>query len=341
MRGRELGVTHVTGNGAQSGSMNAPAAVVARAARSQGMLGAIGRTPLVALSSVVPAGAGRVLVKLEQFNPTGSYKDRMAAAIVEAAEASGQLRPGMTVVECTGGSTGTALAFVCASKGYKLKVVSSDAFATEKLRSMRAFGAELEVIPSRGGVVTPDLVPRMIERARELANEPGHFWSDQFHNPDALAGYERLGDEVIEQTGGAVDAFCACVGTAGMLMGAARALRRSAPRCKVVALEPAASPILTEGRPGAHRVEGVSVGIVPPLLDDALFDEARAIDEELGRGTARALAREEGLLVGVSSGLNVAAALQLAMELGPESTVVTVAVDTGLKYLAGDLFDVR
>lgn len=303
-----------------------------------GVSGTVGSTPLVALQRLVPPGSGRVLVKLEQFNPTGSYKDRMAVAIIAAAEASGRLQPGMTVVECTGGSTGTALAFVCAAKGYRLKVVSSDAFASEKLRSMRAFGADLELIASDGGKATPDLVPRMMARAAELAEQPGHFWSDQFHNPDALIGYEPLGDEVIEQTGGEVTAFCAAVGTAGMLMGAARAIRRRAPSCKVVALEPASSPILTAGRAGAHRVEGISVGIVPPLLDKALYDEARTVEEEDARATARALAREEGLLVGLSSGLNVFAALQLARELGPDSTVVTVAVDTGLKYLAGDLF---
>ncbi len=303
-----------------------------------GVSGTVGATPLVALQRLVPPGSGRVLVKLEQFNPTGSYKDRMAVAIIAAAEASGRLQPGMTVVECTGGSTGTALAFVCAAKGYRLKVVSSDAFASEKLRSMRAFGADLELIASDGGKATPDLVPRMMARAAELAEQPGHFWSDQFHNPDALIGYEPLGDEVIEQTGGEVTAFCAAVGTAGMLMGAARAIRRRAPGCKVVALEPASSPILTAGRAGAHRVEGISVGIVPPLLDKALYDEARTVAEEDARATARALAREEGLLVGLSSGLNVFAALQLARELGPDSTVVTVAVDTGLKYLAGDLF---
>lgn len=279
-----------------------------------------------------------MLVKLEQFNPTGSYKDRMAVAIIAAAEASGRLQPGMTVVECTGGSTGTALAFVCAAKGYPLKVVSSDAFAAEKLRSMRAFGADLELIASDGGKVTPDLVPRMMARAEELAKQPGHFWSDQFHNPDALIGYESLGNEVLERTGGEVTAFCAAVGTAGMLMGAARAFRERAPSCKVVALEPASSPILTAGRAGSHRVEGISVGIVPPLLDKALYDEARTVAEEDARAMARALAREEGLLVGLSSGLNVFAALQLARELGPDSTVVTVAVDTGLKYLAGDLF---
>lgn len=303
-----------------------------------GVSGTVGSTPLVALQRLVPPGSGRVLVKLEQFNPTGSYKDRMAVAIIAAAEASGRLQPGMTVVECTGGSTGTALAFVCAAKGYRLKVVSSDAFASEKLRSMRAFGADLELIASDGGKATPDLVPRMMARAAELAKQPGHFWSDQFHNPDALIGYEPLGDEVIEQTGGQVTAFCAAVGTAGMLMGAARAIRERAPSCKVVALEPASSPILTAGRAGAHRVEGISVGIVPPLLDKALYDEARTVAEEDARATARALAREEGLLVGLSSGLNVFAALQLARELGPDSTVVTVAVDTGLKYLAGDLF---
>lgn len=300
-------------------------------------LGAVGNTPLVELKRLAPKGGGRVLVKLEQYNPTGSYKDRMALGIISAAERSGRLKPGMTVLECTAGSTGTALAFVCACKGYPLKIVSSGAFAAEKLLSMRALGAELELLEAPGGKVTPDLVPRMIARAKELAEEPGFFWSDQFHNPDALIGYEALGEEVLAQVGGPITAFCATVGTAGMLMGAARALRRGS-ACRVVALEPASSPILTQGRVGPHGVEGVSVGIVPPLLDPQLYDEARTVDEELGRATARALAREEGLLVGVSSGLNVAAALQLAEEAGEGGTVVTVAVDTGLKYLSGDLF---
>lgn len=306
--------------------------------RAVGALAAVGNTPLVELRRLVPAGAGRVFVKLEQFNPTGSYKDRMALAVIEAAEAEGRLREGMTVLECTAGSTGTALALVCACKGYKLKIVTSDAFAAEKLRSMSAFGAELELIASDGGKVTPDLVPRMIARAQELAREPDYFWSDQFHNPHALSGYEALGEELVEQTGGQLDAFCAAVGTAGMLMGAARALRRRAPECRVVVLEPASSPIISEGRAGSHGVEGIAVGIVPPLLDQALYDEVRTVDVEEGRRIARALAREEGLLVGLSSGLNVAAALRLAAELGPESVVATVAVDTGLKYLSGELF---
>lgn len=302
------------------------------------ILDAIGDTPLIELGRLVPTGAGRVLVKLESGNPTGSYKDRMALAIIEAAEKSGELRPGMTVVEGTSGSTGTALAFVCAVKGYRLKIVTSDAFAAEKHRSMRAFGAELEMIKSEGGVVTPDLMPRIIERARELGAEPGHLWTDQFHNANAFAGYEGMGDEVLAQVGGAPTAFCAAVGTAGMLMGVARVLRRRAPSCKVVALEPAGSPFLTEGRAGRHRVDGIAAGIRPPLLDDALFDGARAIDEDEARATSRALAREEGVLAGLSTGLNVAAALRLAQELGAGSTVVTVAVDTGLKYLTGDLF---
>ncbi len=313
-------------------------AQVAAPPQRPGALGAVGRTPLVALRRVVPAGSGRVFVKLEQANPTGSYKDRMALAVIEAAEADGRLAPGTTVLECTAGSTGTALAFVCAAKGYPLKIVTSDAFAAEKLRSMTALGAELELLASEGGKVTPDLVPRMIARAEELSRLPGYFWSDQFHNPDALAGYEELGAEVLAQTGGRVDAFCAAVGTAGMLMGAARALRRGAPGCKVVVLEPASSPIISEGRAGRHGVEGISVGIVPPLLDQGLYDEVRTVDVGEARSMTRALARDEGLLVGLSTGLNVVAATRLARELGEGSVVVTVAVDTGLKYLSGDLF---
>jgi len=302
------------------------------------VLNAIGNTPLVELRRLAPPGGGRVLVKLEQFNPTGSYKDRMARAIIEAAEARGDLRPGMTIVEWTSGSTGTSLAFVCACKGYGLKIVTSDAFAAEKLRSMRAFGAELEIVPSDGGVVTPDLVPRLIERAAALAALPGHYAANQFHNHDAFGGYDAMGHEIVTQTGGRIDAFCGAVGTSGMLMGVAGVLRREAPACRVVALEPAGSPVLTEGRAGPHRVDGVAAGIRPPLLDDALFDEALAIDEEEARRVTRALAREEGILAGLSTGLNVTAAIRLAADLGAGSTVVTVAADTGLKYLSGDLF---
>ena len=301
-------------------------------------LEAIGNTPLVRLAKLVPNFAADVYVKLESYNPTGSYKDRMALAMIEEAERRGDLRPGMTVVEYTGGSTGSSLAFVCAVKGYRLKVVTSDAFSQEKLRTMRAFGAELEVIPSQGGKITPDLIPAMVERARQLADRRDVYFTDQFRNPDVATGYEALGREVAAQVNDPVHAFCAGVGSGGMLIGASRGLRETYPACRVVALEPASAPMLTQGRAGTHRVEGIGVGFVPPLLEEGGYDEARAVDEAVARDTARALAQREGIFAGTSSGLNAAAALDLAQELGPEHAVVTVAVDSGLKYLAGELF---
>ena len=302
------------------------------------VLQAIGNTPLVRLARVVPPGAAEVLVKLESINPTGSYKDRMALAMVEGAEARGTLRPGMRVVEFTGGSTGSSLGMVCAAKGYPFVVLSSDAFAREKLLTMTAFGADLRIVPSDGGKVTPALFDRFRSEIATLAAEPGTFWTDQFQNTDALNGYAEIGREILEQTGGRIDLFCGAVGTGGMLAGVARALRDGGSPARIVALEPAESPAMTQGRGGAHRVEGIGTGAIPPHVSARPYDEARAIDEAAARDMARRLAREEGLLVGTSSGLNVAAALQLARELGPGRTVVTVAVDSGLKYLAGDLF---
>ena len=303
------------------------------------VLQAIGNTPVVQLQKVVPSNSASVFVKLEYFNPTGSYKDRMALSMVEEAEARGTLRPGMTVVEYTGGSTGSSLAFVCAVKGYPFKVVSSDAFAREKLQTMRAFGAQLTLVPSQGGMITPDLIPRLMEEARKLAQAPDTYWTNQFYNADMLTGYEQIGWELLEQLDGPIDAFCGGVGTAGMLMGVTRALRGANSPARIVALEPATSALLSTGKAGTHHVEGIGVGFVPPLLDEASYDQAVAIDEGEARDMARRLAREEGIFVGVSSGLNVAGALQVARELGPGHTVVTVAVDTGLKYLAGDLYE--
>lgn len=299
----------------------------------------IGNTPVVPLRKIVPPNSATVLVKLEFFNPTGSYKDRMALAMIEEAEARGDLRPGMTVVEYTGGSTGSSLAFVCAVKGYPFRVVSSDAFAQEKRNTMRVFGAELEIIPSHQGKITPDLIPRMMERARQIAQQDNTYFTDQFNNADAIKGYSQIGYELLEQIDFPFSAFCAGVGTAGMLMGVSHALRKSDAKARIVALEPATSPMLTSGMGGAHHVEGIGVGFVPPLLDKSYFDEARAVDEDTARQTARRLTREEGIFSGTSTGLNVAGALQLAQELGSGHTVVTVAVDTGLKYLAGDLYN--
>jgi len=311
---------------------------MANPARHDSVLDAIGRTPIVRLRHVVPPGAAQVVVKLESVNPTGSYKDRMALAMIEGAEARGALRPGMRVVEYTGGSTGSSLAMVCAAKGYSFVVLSSDAFAREKLLTMEAFGAELRIIPSDGGKVTPALFERFRSAIAILAKEPDTYWADQFHNDDAVTGYTAIGRELLEQTNGKVDVFCGAVGTGGMLRGVALALREAGNRARIVALEPSTSPALTEGRGGPHHVEGIGTGTVPPHMSDRPFDEARKIDEADARAMAKRLAREEGVLVGTSSGMNVAAAVQLAVELGVGATVATVAVDTGLKYLAGDLF---
>ena len=305
---------------------------------SSSVLEAIGNTPLVQLRKVVPGGAARVFIKLEYYNPTGSYKDRMALSVIEGAERKGTLRPGMRVVEYTGGSTGSSLALVCAVKGYRFTPISSDAFAREKLDTMRALGGDLMMVPSDGGKITAGLFARFREAvARETAN-PDVFWADQFNNPDVVEGYAPMGQELLAQLDCPIDAFCAAVGSGGMLVGVSRALKAGNSRARMVALEPAESPVLSTGRTGAHRVEGVGVGFRPPHLQPGDYDEVRTVEEAAARAMARRLAREEGVFAGTSTGLNVAAAVKLAQELGPEATVVTVAVDSGLKYLTGDLY---
>jgi len=302
----------------------------------ESVLSAIGNTPVVRLRKLAPPGGAQVVVKLEYYNPTGSYKDRMALAMIEGAEERGDLRPGVRVIEYTGGSTGTSLAFVCAVKGYPFLALSSDAWAAEKIKSMRAFGAEVRMFDSEGGKVTPGLIQRLKAEAERLAAEPGTFYASQFTNRDAIAGYSGIGRELAEQVP-RIAAFCGGVGTAGMLAGVSSVLKPRGTR--IVALEPDGSPVITTGKGGGHRVEGIGVGFVPPHLTREVYDEARAISEAEARVTARRLAREEGIFAGVSTGLNVTAALQLARELGPDDVVATVAVDTGLKYLAGDLFE--
>lgn len=304
----------------------------------QSMLEMVGNTPVVRLSRVVPEDAADVFVKLEWFNPTGSYKDRMALAMVTEAERRGDLTPGMTIVEYTGGSTGSSLAYVCAAKGYRFRVVSSDAFAAEKLKTMKAFGADLLIIESDGGKVTPELTPRMIAKAAELAAEPGTYWTDQLNNADSLLGYREIGRELLDQMDRPIDVFCAMVGTAGLAMGVSGAFADAGADTRVVIIEPSSTAVISGGEPGTHGVEGTGIGFIPPLLDAGRYDEVRAIDEDAGRSMARRLAAEEGLLAGTSTGLNVTGAIDLAVELGVGKTVVTVACDTGLKYLAGDLY---
>ena len=301
---------------------------------------AVGGTPLVRLTRVVPEGHGEVWLKLESGNPTGSYKDRMAVSVIRGALERGEVAPGDRVVEYTGGSTGMALAFVCARAGLRFTAVSSDAFSEVKLRSMRAYGAEVIVERSDDGRITPELIARMRDRARALGAEPGTFYADQFGSSDVRAAYAPMGREIAEQAGGRVDALCAGVGTGAALMGAVDGLDAAGVACGVYALEPAQSPLLTTGVGGPHRVEGIGVGFVPPFLDRDRCREIRTVDEADAMAMARRLAAEEGLLCGTSTGLNVCAAVELAAEVGPGGVVVTLGCDSGTKYLGGDLFAV-
>src|SRR5215472_14171910 len=231
------------------------------------ILQAIGNTSMVRLRKVVPPRCADVLVKLEWENPTGSMKDRMAHAVISRAEADGRLKPGGTVVEYTGGSTGASLALVCAARGYRLKIVSSDAFSREKLDQMAALGAELTLVPSEAGRTTKKLILDMIETARGLSQEPNTYWTDQLNNQDSIAGYHALGEEIWSQTKGEIDAFVHCVGTGASSRGVAAALKRRRPSIEVVVVEPAESSVLRGGQPGPHQIEGVGVGFTPPLWE--------------------------------------------------------------------------
>ncbi len=302
-----------------------------------GMLGAVGGTPIVRLERLVEPGMAEVWVKVESANPTGSYKDRMALAMIEGAERDGRLRPGQTVVEYTGGSTGTSLAYVCALKGYPLRIVTSDAFALEKRRTMEVFGATVEVIPSPEGI-TPDLIPRIMERSREIVDETGGFATDQFRNLDMVDGYASLGRELLEQLDSRLDAYCGYIGTAGCFVGVTRELRQVQPDVLRVAVEPAESPVLSGGTAGTHRIEGGGTGFWPPLLERDDLDEVATVSTADAFAMARRAALEEGLWSGPSTGANLTVALDLARRLGEGKRVATVLVDSGMKYLAGDLY---
>ncbi len=299
-----------------------------------GALSGIGGTPLVRLSRLPGDDAAEVWVKLEGANPTGSYKDRMALAMIEGAERRGALAPGQTVVEYTGGSTGSSLAMVCAVKGYPLRIVTSDAFAVEKLRTMAAFGATLDVVPSPDGV-HPGLIPAMMQRAKEIVAEEGAFATDQFHNLDAIDGYQVIGEEVLEQLPGEAHAACLYVGVGGCFIGVTRVLRERWPELRRVIVEPSESPVISGGPPGTHRIEGGGVGFVPPHITPETFDEVRSVSTEEAFATAHEAATSEGVWTGPSGGANLLTALRLARELGPGHRVVTVQPDSGLKYLAG------
>ena len=302
------------------------------------VLGVIGNTPMVELHKVVPAGAARVLAKLEFANPTGSMKDRMAKAAIEGAEAAGRLQPGGTVVEYTAGTTGISLALVCAVKGYKLEIVFSDAFSDEKRRMMEGFGAHITDVTSDGKKITAALIKAMIAKAADLSQRPGHWYCDQLNNPDASAGYQPLGEEIWAQTGGRVDAFVHAVGTAHAIHGATHALWAHRPGIRIVAVEPAESAVLSGGPSGSHQIEGIGIGFVPPLWQPARVNEIQAVSTADAKAMTRRLASEEGLFAGTSSGANVVAAIRIAERLGAGATVVTILCDSGLRYLSTDVY---
>ena len=305
---------------------------------SMDILQAIGNTSMVRLRKVVPPDCADIFVKLEWENPTGSMKDRMARAVISRAEEDGRLKPGDTVVEYTGGSTGASLAFVCAAKGYRIQLVSSDAFSREKLDHMAALGAQLTLVRSEGGKFTRKLFQDMIEAARGLSEQPRTYWTDQLNNHDSIAGYSSLGEEIWSQTKGEIDAFVHCVGTAASSRGVATVLKRYKPGVQIVGVEPKESSVLRGGEAGPHKIEGIGIGYTPPLWEPALVDDILAVHTDDAEEMARRLAREEALFAGTSSGANVVAAIQVAKRLGPGAKVVTLMVDSGLKYLSTDVY---
>lgn len=302
-------------------------------ARPRTILDRIGNTSLIALRHIRPAHGARILLKLENENPTGSMKDRMALAMIEAAEADGRLRPGGSVVEYTGGSTGVSLSLVCAVKGYPLDIVTSDAFAQEKRDHMALLGATLHIVESDSGRMTERLTKSMIERARIIAETKGSFWTDQMKNRDQIAAYHRMADEIWRQAEGRIDGFVQSVGTAASLRGIAEGLRRHHDGIGIVAVEPAESPVLSGGPSGAHKIDGIGAGYVVPLWQETIADGIERVSTDEATAMAFRLAREEGLFAGTSTGANVIAALRLAEELGPDATIVTIMCDTGMKYL--------
>ena len=303
-----------------------------------GILDAIGNTSLVRLRKVVPPDCAGIYAKLEWENPTGSMKDRMATAVISRAEADGRLKPGDTVVEYTGGSTGTSLALVCAAKGYRIRIVSSDAFSREKLDHMASLGAELTIVPSDEGRSTKKLFLDMVETARRLSREPNTYWVNQLENSDTIAGYYPLGEEIWNQTDGRVDAFVQSVGTAASSRAVATVLKRHRPDVRIVAVEPAESSVLSGNPPGPHKIEGIGIGFTPPLWEPSLVDEIVPVATDDAKEMARRIARKEALFAGTSSGANVIAAIQVGKRLGPDACVVTLMIDSGLKYLSTDVY---
>ncbi len=299
----------------------------------------IGNTPLVKLDALTDASDAEVFVKLEGSNPTGSMKDRMALSMIEGAEKRGELSAGDTVIEYTGGSTGSSLAMICAAKGYRVHLVSSDAFSEEKIKTMRAFGATVEIIPSTNGKISVELIKLMEQRVKELNNRPSTFWIDQFNNIDNRIGYHKMANEIMTELNNDFDEFIAGVGTGGCFSGNAEVFKQKLPNVKCVATEPYYVRALTGGdMSGSHRLEGMGIGFIPSICKLELADEIIPIKDNDAFKTSRELATKEGIFGGISSGANVWAAIQRAKLLGPGKRIVTVICDSGLRYLNNELF---
>ena len=300
---------------------------------------AIGKTPLIKLERLSESNCAEIYVKYEGGNPTGSMKDRMALSMIEGAERRGELKPRGTVVDYTGGSTGSSLAMVCATKGYHSHFVSSDAFAEEKLQTMLAFGATLEIFPSENGLITAKLIDSMVKRAKELSKQPNTFWTDQFNNVDNRNAYHNMAREILDELGNNIDEFIMGVGTGGCFSGNSEVLKKEIPNIRCIPIEPLNVRSLSGGDiSGTHKLEGIGAGFVPSICRLDLADEIIAVSNEDAYKTARELARLEGIFGGITSGANVWAAIQRARIIGAGKRIVTVVVDSGLKYLHGDLY---
>ena len=297
---------------------------------SETVIDVVGRTPLVRLNRVVPPRSARVLAKMESLNPGGSVKDRIAVAMIEEAERAGKLKPGSTIVEPTSGNTGIGLAMVAAARGYRLILTMPEDMSLERRQLLARFGAELHLTPAIEGMTGA------VFAAQELLREyPDYFMPQQFENPANPAVHERTtAREILAQSDGDIDAFVAAIGTAGTITGVGRVLKRELDEVLVVGVEPARSPVLQGGRFRPHAIQGIGASFVPALLDRGVLDRLVTVQDHEAIAMAGRLAREEGLLVGISSGANVVAAGRVAAELGPGKTVVTVLCDTGERYLS-------
>lgn len=294
----------------------------------------IGKTPVVRLNRVIPQNAATVWLKIEALNPGGSVKDRIALAMIEAAERQGLVRPGSTIIEPTSGNTGIGLAMVAAARGYRLILVMPDTMSVERRRLLEAYGAELVLTPGNEGMAGA------VARAEEfLSKNPSFFMPQQFNNPaNPEIHAKTTALEIMEQMDGKVDCFIAGVGTGGTLTGVARVLKQRLPGVVVVAVEPARSPVLSGGKPGPHRIQGIGAGFVPRVLDTTLIDRIVTVEDEEAIQMTTRLAREEGLLLGLSSGAAVVAASRLALEIGEGKQVVAIAPDSGSRYLSLGVF---